>query len=76
MPLNRLLDGRSFGPEEVSRLNLAFEATLRSLHLVDRNDPIAEMVAKKIIEIGREGFDDPAQISARAIRELGVKPPS
>jgi hypothetical protein len=44
--------------------------------LVDRNDPITGIVAKKIIEIGRSGLDDPAQISARAIKELGVKPPS
>jgi hypothetical protein len=76
MPLNRLINGDSFASEEIARLNVAFEATLRALHLVDRNDPITEIVAKKIIEIGSTGLDDPAQISARAIRELGVAPPS
>jgi hypothetical protein len=76
MPLNRLLKGSSFTTEEVARLSVAYESTLRALHLVDRNDPITGIVAKKIIEIGRSGLDDPAQISARAIKELGVKPPS
>jgi hypothetical protein len=46
---------------------------LRSIGLVDRDDPIAEMVAKKIIEIGQTGVRDPAAISARAIKELGAQ---
>jgi hypothetical protein len=75
MPLNQLLKGSSFSAEEVARLSVAYEATLRALHLVDRNDPITGIVAKKIIEIGRSGLDDPAQISARAIKELWGKAP-
>ena len=75
MPLDRLLNGSSFSPEEVARLNLALETTLRALHLVDRNDPITEMIAKKIIKIGRSGLNDPAEISARAMKELGFAPP-
>ena len=75
MPLNSLLKGSSFTAEEVARLSVAYETTLRALHLVDRNDPITGIIAKKIIEIGRSGLDDPAQISARAIKELGVTPP-
>jgi hypothetical protein len=67
MPLNRLLNGKSFGPEEVARLVVAYQATLRALHLVDRNDPITEIVVKKIIEVGQRGIHDPAQISARAM---------
>jgi hypothetical protein len=59
------------GPEEITRLTTAYEQTLRALCLIDRNDPIAELVAKKIIEIGQTGLRDPADISAMAIRELG-----
>jgi hypothetical protein len=33
------------------------------------------MIAKRIIKIGRSGLNDPAEVSARAIKELGVKPP-
>ena len=76
MPLNRLLNGKSFGPEEVARLDAAYQATLRALQLVDRYDPITEIVAEKIIEVGQRGIRDPAQISARAMKELGITPPS
>ena len=76
MPLDRLLNGKSFGPEEVARLDAAYQATLRALQLVDRYDPITEIVAEKIIEVGQRGIRDPAQISARAMEELGVTPPS
>ena len=33
----------------------AYERTLRKLSLVDRSDPITELIAREIIEIGRRG---------------------
>ncbi|QOZ45538.1 hypothetical protein XH89_20160 [Bradyrhizobium sp. CCBAU 53340] len=60
------------GPEEVDRMAAAFENALRTVGIQDRNDPMAEMIAKKIIEIGQIGVRDPAEISARAIQELGM----
>jgi len=41
------------GPEEISCLTTAYERALLGIGLVDRNDPLAEMVAKKIIQIGQ-----------------------
>jgi len=38
-----------------------------------RGDPIAEIVAKKIIEIGTRGIRDPDEISAVAINELIIR---
>jgi hypothetical protein len=73
MPIYRLLQNMPMGPEEITRLTTAYEQALRSLGLVDRNDPIAEMVAKKIIEIGQTGVRDPADICALAIKNLGVQ---
>jgi hypothetical protein len=53
MPIRRLLkDNGLAGPEDVERLNRAYSYALRSLHLVDRNDPITEIVAKNVIEVG------------------------
>jgi len=72
MPINRLLEGSGLGPEEIDRLNRAYTYALRSLHLVDRNDPIADIVARKIIEVGATGISDPEQISKTAIEQLGV----
>jgi hypothetical protein len=37
--------------EDVQRLDKAFTFTLRALSLVDRDDPICEIVARKVIEI-------------------------
>ena len=60
------------GPEEIRRLVTAYEQTLKAIHLVNRNDPVTEIVAKKIIEIAQTGVKDPAQISQQAIKDLGV----
>ncbi len=70
MTINRLLARTSLGLEEIRLLNEAYKRALRGLHLVDRNDPLTEMVAKKIIEVSQGGINDPAQISQRAIKDL------
>jgi hypothetical protein len=72
MAIYRLLQNSPMGPEEISRLEAAYEQTLRAIGLKDRNDPITEMIAKKIIEIAQTGVRDPAQISMRAIKEIGL----
>ncbi|QOZ24189.1 hypothetical protein [Bradyrhizobium sp. CCBAU 51753] len=43
--------------------------------LGDRDDPIAEIVARKVIEIGASGVGDPAEISKCVIEQLGVRTP-
>ena len=72
MPISRLLTRYCLGPEDIELLNDAFERTLRALHLVDRADPLTELVAKKIIEVGQGDIRDPAQISKLAIKGLGL----
>jgi hypothetical protein len=54
-------------------LNLAFKQALRSLHLVDRDDPVTEIVARKIIEIAATGVHDAAEIAEIAIKQLGIQ---
>ena len=72
MAIYRLLQNSPMGPEEISRLEAAYEQTLRTIGLKDRGDPITEMIAKKIIEIAQTGVRDPAQIAMRAIKEIGL----
>jgi hypothetical protein len=72
MAIYRLLQNSPLGPEEISVLADAYERTLRALGLVDRNDPVTEMVAKKIIEIGQRGVREPKRLSDLAVKELGV----
>jgi len=72
MAIYRLLQNAPMGPEEAA-LTEAYEATLKKLRLADRSDPITQLIAKKIIEVGQRGIRDPEQISALAIKELGVE---
>jgi hypothetical protein len=69
MPINRLLAGSELGPEQIKILNAAYTYALRSLSVVDRNDrsdPLTEMIARKIIEIGATE-SDPIKISQKAV---------
>ncbi|HEX5323993.1 MAG TPA: hypothetical protein VFW40_09415 [Capsulimonadaceae bacterium] len=66
MPINRLLADSKLGPDEIKRLNAAYSYALRTLSLVDRNDPLTELLARKIIEIGATETD-PEKISQIAV---------
>ena len=72
MPIHRLLKNGNIKLEEVERLDRAFTFTLRSLGLVDRNDPICEIVAHKVIEIDAAGIHDPQEIARLAVKKLGI----
>jgi hypothetical protein len=73
MPINRLFRDGKIKPEEVERLNRAFTFTLQSLSLVHRdNDPLCEIVARKVIEVDAAGTRDPKQIASLAVKQLGI----
>jgi hypothetical protein len=72
MPINRLLARSNVLPAEIKNLNLAFNKALRALHLVNRNDPVTEIVARKVIEIGATGIRDPTEIARIAVKQLAV----
>src|SRR5262245_27574203 len=72
----RLLRFSAFEPEEITRMTAAYEHALRAIRLAERQDPITELVAKKIIEVARLGESDPVRIQIRALKELGVTPQS
>jgi len=73
VPITRLLTDSNFTPEQRQVLELAFNCVLRKLNLVDRNDPICEMVGRKVIEIGATGVTNAAAISEIAFRQLVPK---
>ena len=72
MPLLRFLDNHSFGPEAITAMTAAFEDTLRTLGLVDHIGLAAEIVAKTVIEIARQGECDPIRLRDRAVQSLSV----
>jgi hypothetical protein len=74
MAIYKLIQNYAFEPKDIERLVAAYELTLRALRLKDRDDPITQLVAEKIIAIGRLGIEDPAEVSKLALKELGTTP--
>lgn len=75
MPIRRLLQDSKLEADEMEILTRAFNHALRSLSLIDRrDDPLADLVARKVIEIGATVVRDPAEISKMAIKQLGLSP--
>ncbi|MBR1170553.1 hypothetical protein ACNJYD_19745 [Bradyrhizobium sp. DASA03005] len=60
-------------PKEIACITKAYEQTLRTLCVQDRDDPLTELVAKTIIKIAQTGIKDPAKISAQAISQLEIR---
>ena len=72
MSINRALGNCELRPEEMRRLELAYKYALRLLSLVDRDDPLTDMIAKKIIEVGTTERN-PWKISEIVIKQLGIQ---
>jgi hypothetical protein len=72
MPIHRLIQNLSFNQDDIERLAEAYEDALRALHISDRDDPINEIIAQRIIEGARSGVRDPGDLCKIAIKNLMV----
>jgi len=52
------LQKTAFEPEDVKRMQVAYEQALILLELKDREDPITESIARLIIEVAQTGEKD------------------
>ena len=75
MAIYRLLREASFGQDEIDRMTAAYELCLEKLRLADRDDPVTEILAKKIIDVARTGAGNPAELCQKAIEDLGIPSP-
>jgi hypothetical protein len=73
MAIYRLLKNSTFEPKAISRITQAYEQALITLCVKDRDDPLTETIAKTIIKIAQTGVHEPAQLSALAIEQLGIR---
>jgi hypothetical protein len=73
MAIYRIFKTMAFEPEAIARMSVAYEEALRLLQIADRQDPITELVARKIIEVASNGERDPAKICEQALRGLGIE---
>ncbi len=58
----------AFGPEDLNAMGEAFSAALTKLGLSVRNDPLVEMVARRIIRAALQGERNPVRLC-----EIGVE---
>jgi hypothetical protein len=75
MPIRPLLQGGSFSPEDVTSLVAAFEDTLSALGLVNRKDPAVLIVARRILDLARDGERNPARLRDRAVQSFSNRAP-
>ena len=70
MPIRQYISV-GLGSAEINRLNLAYAKALRALGLVDRADPLTDIVARKIVELGTsDHLSDPQELADRALKEI------
>ena len=60
-------EGGVFGPDEIAIMTTAFEQIIQDLRLTQRDDPIAEMAAKLVIELVRNGERDPEKLRKHVV---------
>jgi hypothetical protein len=60
-----------FEPEIIQVMTGAYEKLLGDLKLVERGDPLAEVVAKEVIEAARLGVHDVVEMRLWVLNALG-----
>jgi hypothetical protein len=70
MAIFSLIVDSAFCPEEIETIASAYETALCDLGLVDRNDPLTDIVAKAIINVAAIGERNPEKIKERALRAV------
>ena len=69
MAIYRLLRRGVFEPDDVRLLATVYEKVLCTVG-VDRKDPRAELIAKKVVQLAQAGERDPECLKDLAIEEL------
>ena len=73
MAIYRLIANGSFGPDVIEVMITAYEGALVDLGMIDRDDPLTELIAKSIVNITASGERNPETIKERALNALGVR---
>jgi hypothetical protein len=74
MLITKFLDGFKFDPEARRVTSVAFEMTCVALKYTSRPDVAHEAVAKKIIELAKNGVRDPDRLCERVLDDLRKLP--
>jgi hypothetical protein len=66
----------SVQPELVTIMGDVFEDVLQTLGLVDREDPLTKMIARKVIDLAQTGERSPAHLKQLTLDAFNGKPPA
>ena len=70
VPITLFLNGVKFDRETTRVMSVAFEMTRIALGLADRFDQANELVAKRIIDLAKQGECNPDVLCERALKSL------
>jgi hypothetical protein len=70
MPIASFLNGAKFDRKTTRVMGVAFEMARIALGLADRSDQANELVAKRIIDIAKQGECNPDLLCERALKSL------
>ena len=73
MPIRLIIkndENDAFTPEDAKILIDAFEDTLKALNLSDREDQLTTVVARRIVELAKEGERDPRKLRERTLATI------
>jgi len=70
MPIYEILKGRGFEPKHIEAMGRAFEAVCSGLGLAKHDDPLRDLVARKVIECAQRGEHDPERIARFVLSAL------
>ncbi len=70
MPITPFLRNQAFEPEVIANMSAAFTDACKTLGLIDRTDPITEVVARHIIELAQRGVRTKALLFTLTMQEF------
>jgi hypothetical protein len=73
MAIYRLLQKQVFDPDDVRLMCAVYEDALKGYGLIERTDPLTELIAKTVIEMVQSGERDPARLkdlTVKAVEEI------
>jgi hypothetical protein len=73
VPIAPFLSGQAFQPEAIKTMSDVLLRVQDRLGLSDRDDPLNQIVASKIIELAQRGILDSETLLQRTLQEFDVR---
>ncbi len=70
MPITPFLHNQAFEPDVIEEMSAAFTDACKTLGLLDRADPLTEIVAQRVIQLAQRGIRIKAELYALTVKDL------